>query len=181
MSTDPRQLWGQVQDLLPADFGPVGSDAVAFIRKLLVQFPNSSSVKVLLADALLFADDPSGSFEGEAAKLLSEVVEEDPFCTSAYAALASLNSMQDRDEDAASNAWLAMQLTCNIETVVSAIEYRIDLEPVAIVSPETLSTAAELFERLVFRIRNIEKTLGVCIVDGTTLGNGQKVSATDRT
>jgi hypothetical protein len=165
MIPERDQLWKSVQALLPQDFAPVGKNAINHVREIQSSLPNSSSVKVLLADLLMFSDDTTGSCSQEARSLLQEVINSDPFCVAAFESLAAVESQLNRDADAFLCARFSMELACNIETVVTAIEYGLHEESFADELIEMTDLASEVFESLRSRLQSIERQLGVRIID----------------
>lgn len=165
MIPEPKQLWKSVQALLPKDFSPVSKNAVNHARGILNSFPSSSSIKVLLADLLMFSDDTTGSSVQEARSLLQEVISNDPFCVAAYESLAAVESRLNKDVDAFLYARFSMEMSCNIETIVAAMEYGLYEDSLADELIEMTDLATEVFEKLLSRLQSIERQLGVRITD----------------
>lgn len=163
MHPETQKLWTKIQNLLPADFGPVSSEALNVVEELLVKYPESSSVKVLLADMLLFSDDSSGVNMERAEGLLHEVSAKDPFCASAYSAFASLYCLQSKDELTLESSEFAMRLSYNVESVLSFYEFVSDAKQNSIPTENVENSILEIAQEMMRRITTIEAKMQLCI------------------
>ena len=118
-TNEALQLWAEIQNSLPREFGPVSARALRLVRNCISKYQRANALRVVLADLLMFAEGDSVAEFAAAEALLDDVLINDPFFADAYLSFASLRSLQDRADDALRAAEVAVALRTSAETLLA--------------------------------------------------------------